>query len=104
MENQTAKGEAFYINSNNFKRSEKAPDMVGKIMMTTDQLKALIGIYEAARESGEQPQLQIDIAAWKGTSKQDGKPYLYCKPEVYFGERKAKQSAPQKSNPVDDEW
>lgn len=99
---QTAKGEAFYINSNNFKKSEKAPDMIGKLMLTKDQLKALIEIYELARESGEQPQLQIDIAGWKGTGKTDGKPYLYCKPEVYFGERKAKKAAPQKYD--EDEW
>ena len=102
MENQTAKGEAFYINNNNFKRNDKGPDMVGKLLLTKDQLQALIQIYELAREENEHPQLQIDIAAWKGKSKQDGKPYLYCKPEVYFGPRKYKKAAPDDHR--EDEW
>ena len=75
---------------------------MGKIMLTKEQLQALIQIYELAREGNEHPQLQIDIAAWKGTSKQDGKPYLYCKPEVYFGQRKSKKAAPQEHK--EDEW
>ena len=105
MENKVAKGEAFYINNNNFKRSDKGPDMTGKLILTTEEFKALIQIYEEARENGGDAKLQIDIAAWKGKSKQANKPYLYCKHEVYFGPRKESgQSYAPKQSSSDDDW
>ena len=92
MDNKVAKGDTFYLNPNNFKKTEKGPDLTGKLMLNIDQLHALIRIYEEAQQSGVQPVLQIDVAGWNGTSKKDGKPYVYCKSEVYFGPSKEKQS------------
>jgi len=42
--------------------------------------------------------LQIDFAGWLRESKEDGKPYVYCAPEIYTGERKKKAQSSSSFN------
>jgi len=102
--NNVAKGEAFYLNNNQRKNADNHPDFVGKLIITQDQLRALITIHEKAREDNREPVLQVDVSGWKGKSKNDGSPYLFCKHEIYTGPRKdpSQRQAPKPAASEDD--
>ena len=82
------RGEAFYLNTNDRKNAENQPDFTGRLVLSMDELRGLIAIHERETERNREPKLQVDLSGWKGTSKQDGTPYLYMRHEVYTGPRK----------------
>ena len=94
MSDKAVKGDAFYMNANKDKSANNHPDLKGRMLMTVAELQALIAIYKRAQENNEEPVLQIDFAGWLRQSKNDGKPYVYCAPEIYTGPRKKKMSSP----------
>ena len=98
MSDKAVKGEAFYMNSNKDKSAHNHPDLKGRMMMSVAELQALIAIYKRAQERQEDPVLQIDFAGWLRESKEDGKPYVYCAPEIYTGERKKKAQSSSSFN------
>tara|TARA_A100001515_G_scaffold85254_1_gene67748 strand:+ start:210 stop:527 length:318 start_codon:yes stop_codon:yes gene_type:complete len=102
---KVVKGDAFYLNTNHRKNKENQPDFTGKLIITHEQLRALIMIHERATEQEKTPNLQVDLSGWKGTSKSDGSPYLYCKSEIYTPERNPDfQPKPKKFTRDDDDW
>jgi len=108
---RNVRGEAFYLNPHQ-KTSDKQPDFKGKMMLSHEQLRALISIYERDNDADREPHLQIDIAGWKGTSKSDGSPYVFCTTEIYTGLRKQPQPETKREakeayhnrNQADDDW
>ena len=110
MDRPVALGEDQYIHANEDKTTKKHPDFKGRLILNGEQLRALIQIHEEAVDAGEAPLLQIDVAMWKGTSKHNGKEYLFTKNEVYYGPRKSKSNnqRPNKQTTVqprsDDDW
>tara|TARA_R110002167_G_scaffold54541_1_gene155392 strand:- start:1429 stop:1779 length:351 start_codon:yes stop_codon:yes gene_type:complete len=88
MSDQNIRGDASYLNNNKQKTEDKHPDFKGNLILTEQQLAALVAIYEKASEDNSEAILQIDIAGWKRVSKDDGKAYIYLTNEVYTGERK----------------
>tara|TARA_R100001082_G_scaffold95721_2_gene63047 strand:- start:23915 stop:24229 length:315 start_codon:yes stop_codon:yes gene_type:complete len=95
-------GEAFYLNNNERKSADNHPDFVGRLVLSTDELRGLIEIHERDTEGNREPLLQIDLSGWKGTSKRDGTPYLYMRHEVYTGPRKA--PGPKQSRKDSSDW
>tara|TARA_A100001515_G_scaffold131117_1_gene118700 strand:+ start:283 stop:606 length:324 start_codon:yes stop_codon:yes gene_type:complete len=104
---RNVRGEAFYLNPHQ-KTSDKQPDFKGKMMLSHEQLRALIEIHERDTEANKQPHLQIDIAGWKGSQKSDGAPYVFCTTEVYTGVRGQgegqKRGSYQNRSQQEDDW
>ena len=100
-----ADGDPVYLNTNDRKTQDNHPDFIGKLMISHEELVALLDIHERATESNARPVLQVDLSAWKGKSRKDDKPYLFIKHEVYTGPRKS-QSQEQSYAPAqeDDDW
>ncbi len=91
MSDQSVKGNDFYLNHNDRKTSPKQPNLRGNMKLSVAELQALIGIYKRAQERNEEPVLQIDIAGWTSQDRDNGNPFVFCRPEIYTGERKKKE-------------
>ncbi len=104
---RNVRGDAFYLNPHQ-KTGDKQPDFKGRLMLSHEQLRALIAIHERDTEANKQPHLQIDIAGWKGTSKSDGSPYVYCQTEIYTGVRGQgdgqRRGSNQNRSQQEDDW
>jgi hypothetical protein len=64
----------FWPNTN--KKTEKHPDVTGKIEISTDQLTMLNNM------AADGETLKLSVAGWNRRSKSDGKPYIYISAEV----------------------
>lgn len=91
MSEQSVKGDDFYLNHNEKTPGTKQPNLRGNMKLSIAELQALIGIYKRAQERNEEPVLQIDIAGWISQDRDNGNPFVYCRPEIYTGERKKKK-------------
>ena len=92
IEAKAVKGDPFYLHDNKQKTAANQPDNTGNMKLTGSQLQALIEIYKRAQAENEEPVLQIDFSGWQRQSKDTGKPYVYCKSEVWTGKRRKKQA------------
>ena len=81
---------------NGYKTSDKHPDHNGKIELTDDQLRTLIG----QRKGGQTP--SIKLAGWNRTAKNTGQAYIYVSAETVEEESQAPVEQ-QQENPTSDD-
>lgn len=85
----------FGVFQNDRKDTDKHPDRMGRIEVTETLLREMVDY----RKAGKLPVLEV--AVWDSTTRNENKPYLYCKAGVseYWTNKRAEKEAEAKQQP-----
>ena len=84
---------------NNDKQKDSHPDLRGHIVVTEEQIRKLVEMVKAGKES------RLQAAAWRRKSKA-GVPYMYLSTEAYMKDESEprRNDPPQGDGTPDDDW